>query len=319
MKQSRRARLGTYPESISTDVPAEFLARYFTKAGAFYRIKKEIRDMVVFALQNVITDPPFSRIDLVTCRNLLIYLNAELQKKVMPLFHYALNQHGFLFLGSSENIGKFTDLFSVLDRKWRLSTRSDRESGRESVLHFHRPTVTDLRITAPATGDPTAVERPGRREVVEKLIIENYGPAGVLVNERGEILYIHGRTGKYLEPASGEFTANNNILDMARQGLKIELAQSIRKAVTRNTEIRSDRLPVKTNGGESLVNLVVKPISGPASMKGQLLVLFEDVPFEEANEARKRAGGLCGSGETSSNSAVGARTLVHQGIPSVRH
>ncbi len=191
------ARAGAYPESISTDVPAEFLGRYFTKEGAFFRIKKEIRDMVVFALQNVITDPPFSKIDLITCRNLLIYLDTELQKKVLPLFYYALNQHGFLFLGSSENIGEFTDLFSVSDRKWKLYTRSDRESGRDSVLHLHRPTATDRRITAPATAYPAAKERSGRRELVEKLIIENYGPPGVLVNEKGEILYIHGRTGKY--------------------------------------------------------------------------------------------------------------------------
>ena len=272
------ARLGNYPESISTDVPVEFLERYFTKEDSFYRIKQEIRDMVVFALQNVITDPPFSRIDLVSCRNLLIYLGAELQKEVLPLLHYALNQHGFLFLGSSESIGEFTDMFSVLDRKWRLYTRIDREFGRDTVLHLHRPTVTDRRITAPA-----AMERPRRREVVEKLIMESYGPAGALVNEKGEILYIHGRTGKYLEPASGDFAAKNSILDMARQGLKIELASSIRKAVARKTEIRFDRLRVKTNGSESLINLVVKPISEPASMKGQLLVLFEDIPFEEAN------------------------------------
>ncbi len=276
------ARLGNYPESISTDVPSEFLERYFTKEVDFYRIKKGIRDMVVFALQNVITDPPFSRIDLVTCRNLLIYLGAELQKKVLPLFHYALNQQGFLFLGPSESIGEFTDYFSVLDRKWKLYTRTDGEWGQESFLHLHRPTATDRRITAPATGYPTSIDRPRHREVVEKLIMENYGPAGVLVNEKGEVLYIHGRTGKYLEPASGDFTAKNNIVDMARQGLKMELAQSIRKAGKENTEVRSDRLRVKMNGGELLINLVVKPISEPASMKGQLLVTFQDVP-EQAN------------------------------------
>ena len=116
--------------------------------------------------------------------------------------------------------------------------------------------------------------------------METYGPPGALINEKGETLYIHGRTGKYLEPASGEFPAKNNILDMARQGLKTALAHSIRKAVAQKMEVRSDRLPVKTNGGESLVNLVVKPISEPASMRGQLLVLFEDVPFEEPSGAQ---------------------------------
>lgn len=278
------ARLGNYPESISTDVPAEFLERYFTKEGGLYRVKKEIRDMSVFALQNVITDPPFSRIDLVSCRNLLIYLGAELQKKVLPLFHYALNRHGFLFLGSSESIGEFKDLFSVLDRKWRLYTRSDNALGRETVLHHYGPTVTDRRITAPTIEYPTTINRTRLREVVERIIVQDYGPVGALINEKGEVLYIHGRTGKYLEPACGDFTAKYSILEMARHGLKIELARSIRKAVTRQTEIRSERLRVKGDRGELLLNLLVKPISEPASMKGQLLVLFEDVPAEGGNE-----------------------------------
>jgi two-component system CheB/CheR fusion protein len=291
------ARLGNYPESISTDVPAEFLERYFIKEGGFYHIKKEIRDMVVFALQNVITDPPFSRIDLVTCRNLLIYLGAELQKKVLPLFHYALNRHAFLFLGSSESIGEFTDLFSPLDRKWKLYTRKDAGSGREVFPYLHTPTVTDRRITAPATGYTSSTEIPTHREVVEKLIMESYGPAGVLINEKEEILYIHGRTGKYLEPASGEFTAKNSILDMARPGLKIELAQSIRKVVKGKTEIRSDRLRIKTNGEELLINLVVKPVSELASMKGHLLVIFENAPYEEANGAETEPNDSTEAGE----------------------
>ncbi|MDQ7785840.1 MAG: CheR family methyltransferase, partial [Desulfomonilaceae bacterium] len=257
------ARLGNYPESISTDVPSEFLERYFSKDGGLYRVKKEIRDMAVFALQNVITDPPFSRMDLVSCRNVLIYLGAELQKKVLPCFHYALNPDGYLFLGSSESIGEFNDLFSVLYRKWRLYTRRHNAFARETGLHLHGPTVTDRRIAAPAIGYPTTIEEPRYRGVVEKLIIETYGPVGALINEKGEVLYIHGRTGKYLEPASGNFAAKSSILDMARQGLKMELARSIRKAVTRKTEIRSERLRVKTDGGELLINLVVKPITEP--------------------------------------------------------
>ncbi len=173
------ARLGNYPESISNDVPSEFLDRYFTKEGALYRVKKEIRDMVVFALQNVITDPPFSRIDLVTCRNLLIYLGAELQKKILPLFHYALNPNAFLFLGSSESVGEFNDLFSVLDRKWRLYTRNDAALGRTGALHLNRPTATDRRIAGTANGYPGSAESPMHREVVEQLIMDRYGPAGV--------------------------------------------------------------------------------------------------------------------------------------------
>ena len=301
------ARLGNYPESIANDVPAEFLDRYFTKEGALYRVQKEIRDMVVFALQNVITDPPFSRIDLVTCRNLLIYLGAELQKKVLPLFHYALNPNAFLFLGSSESVGEFNDLFSVLDRKWRLYSRKDTALGRTGALHLNRPTATDRRIAGTAKGYAGSAESPIHREVVEQLIMDRYGPAGVLISEKGEPLYIHGRTGKYLEPASGDFAAKSNILDMARPGLKIELARCIRKAVTKNMEIRLDRLRLKTNGGESLINLVVKPIVDQASRKGQLLVLFEDVPPEETPETESEP-----TGSTEAEGHPRIRQLEHE-------
>jgi two-component system, chemotaxis family, CheB/CheR fusion protein len=274
------ARLGLYPDSIAVDVSPAILERYFAKEGGFYRVRKEIRDMVVFAVQNVLTDPPFSKIDLISCRNLLIYLETELQRKVLRLFHYSLKNDGFLFLGSSETIGEFSDHFSVTDRKWKVFRRKGTELRGAQIPDFHAPGRMDRK----AEGALTPYERPrktiGYRDVVEKLIMSTYGPAGVLINEKCEILYVHGRTGKYLEPAPGEFGGVNNILGMAREGLKLDLAASIRKAAATQQEVRSDRLHVKSNGETQLINLVVKPIEEPASLSGTMMVFFENVSPE---------------------------------------
>ncbi len=276
------ARQGLYPESIAVDVPPAYLEGFFTREDSSFRINKEIRDKVVFALQNVITDPPFSKIDLISCRNLLIYFGQELQKKVLPLFHYSLNKDGVLFLGSSETIGEFSDYFAVLDRKWKLFTRKDTDPSHIQVLNFRSPTVTDRRVHIQVARHAAPMIGTNYREVAEKIILESYGPTGVLINEKSEVLYIHGRVGKYLEPPSGEFTGN--ILAMAREGLKLELASSLRKVLTQKSEIRTEHLRVKTNGGYQLVNLVVKPISQPPSLEGSLLVIFEESLSEERSD-----------------------------------
>jgi two-component system CheB/CheR fusion protein len=280
------ARQGLYPDSISVDVAPEFLQRYFTKEDSSRRVRKEIRDMVVFALQNVITDPPFSKIDLISCRNLLIYLGSVLQKKVLPLFHYSLKKEGFLFLGSSETIGEFSDYFSIVDRKWKLFKRRRTGLAGALILDLHAPTATDRRVEAQVTEYVAPMRRTNYREVAEKIILECYGPSGAIINEKNEVLYFHGRVGKYLEPASGEFTGN--ILAMAREGLKLELATSIRRAGTERAGIRTEHVLVKTNGEDQLINLIVKPISEPASLKGTLMVIFEDVPSEKKAQSQAK-------------------------------
>ncbi len=280
------ARTGLYPKSIAVDVPAEILTRYFQQEQGSYRVKKNIRDMVVFALQNVIADPPFSKTDLISCRNLLIYLGPEVQKKLLSLFHYSLKNDGILFLGSSETIGEFTDLFSALERKWKIYSRKD------AILRPGLTRATNARGLAPymmTAQDPgqTKMNRGvGYRDVSEKVLLERYGPAGVLINEKGAILYVHGRTGKYLEMRSGEFSGN--IVGMARQGLKLELAAALRDAVTKKEEVRHDKLRVKTNGEAQLVNLIVSPITEPSSMKGLFMVIFEDVPEEEKPRTKRK-------------------------------
>jgi two-component system CheB/CheR fusion protein len=274
------ARLGLYPGSISVDVPPAQLERYFKREDSSFRINKEIRDQVVFALQNVISDPPFSKIDLISCRNLLIYLGSELQKKLLPLFHYSLKKEGFLFLGSSETIGEFSDYFSVVDRKWKLFKRKDTGLAQRQVMDFHPPTATDRRVDAQTAKHVAPLRGTNYRGVAEKVILESYGPTGVLINEKSEVLYINGRAGKYLEPPSGEYTGN--IMALAREGLKLVLASSIRKALSQNTEVRTEHVRVKTNGDHQLINLVVKPLSQLSSLDGMLMVIFEDLPDDRS-------------------------------------
>jgi two-component system CheB/CheR fusion protein len=279
-----KARAGVYPDSIATDVSAERLHHFFSREDNHYRIKKTIRDMVVFAQQNVIEDPPFSRLDLISCRNLLIYLGLELQKRVISLFHYALNQDGFLFLGNSETIGEFSDFFGSVDRKWKLYQRKKVISPQLAAVDF--PTSQHLReggMMIPSIKAKGREERVNLREVVEQALLTEYTPACVIVNEKGEVLYIHGHTGKYLEPASGEATLN--VIRMARKGLNLELAVALRKVVAQKEMIRYEGLRVKTNGNTHTVNLIVAPVTKPALMPDLVMILFEDVADIEPSEA----------------------------------
>jgi two-component system, chemotaxis family, CheB/CheR fusion protein len=257
------ARTGIFPASITADVSPERLSRFFTAepGGGAYRVNKVIRDMLIFSEQSVIKDPPFSKLDLISCRNLLIYCGGDLQKKVIPLFHYALNPGGFLFLGTSETVGEFGDLFSTLDRKAKLYQR------KEDVLGAHRkalgqflPSLTTMDAAHPKTvGRPGELEKLPLRELTEQALLEQVAPVGALVTGQGVILYLHGRTGLYLEPTPGEVSVNN-ILKMAREGLRRDLSTALHKAQGANETVRCPGLRVKTNGDFTTVNLTVHPI-----------------------------------------------------------
>lgn len=275
------ARAGVYPDSIAADVSHERLQRFFTKDPDTYGIKKEIREMVIFSPQNIIKDPPFSRLDMVSCRNLLIYLGPELQKKLLRLFYYSLNQDGILFLGNSETIGELTDLFSVLDRKWKFFKRKGLATLplREDIINIAPREISEIKETVD-------LKPRGIGELTEKILLESYVPSCVIINEKGDILYIHGKTGKYLEPAPGR--ASLNILEMAREGLKLELNAAIRKVITGKKDIVFKDLYVKTNGDVQKVNLVVKPIVKPEAMKGLMMVIFEDVQSLKPSRPAKK-------------------------------
>ena len=273
------ARAGIYPASIAGDVSAERLARFFSQEpdGSAYRIQKSIRDRVIFSEQNVIKDPPFSKLDLISCRNLLIYMGGGLQKKLFPLFHYALNPDGMLFLGTSETVGEFVDLFATLDRKSKLYQR------REEVAGAHRtgllPRLPGDESVAPPPGKVPGESKVPLRELTARALLQQYAPPGAVVNERGDIFYLHGRTGKYLEPAPGE--AGMNILKMAREGLRPDLTTALHKAEALKAAVRHPGLRIKTNGDFTIVDLTVQPV--PASPDSDVaaklfLVVFEDAP-----------------------------------------
>lgn len=258
------ARVGIFPASISTDISSERLIKYFTveSDGSAYRINKLIRDMLVFSEQDINKDPPFSKLDFLCCRNLLIYMGSELQKKLIPLFHYALNPGGLLFLGSSETVGEFSDLFAPLDRKIKLYRR------KENFQHTSRITPPRF-IAAPSLPDDAETIAPAKmflqtklpvREITEQALLKQITSAGVLVNSHGDIYYQHGRTGKFLEPMPGE-AGINNILKMAREGLQHELSMALHKAFIQKEKTYYPNLLVKTNGDFTPVNLTICPVN----------------------------------------------------------
>ena len=264
------ARVGIYPESIAADVDADRLKRFFSKEDGTYRVKKSVREMLVFAPHDIIKDPPFTKQDLVCCRNLLIYLDSVLQKKLLPLFHYSLKPKGILFLGSSETIGGFVDLFTSVDRKWKIFTRKESASAPYTVVEFPPIQPPEKAPGLPAwRGGEVSIRR-----LAEGFLVKKYAPPSVLINEQGDIQYVHGRTGKYLEPAPGE--ARFNILDMAREGLRGDLSRAIRKANAEKQDVTCKGLRVKSNGDIQSVNLSVKPVTERGTPSGLLMVLFED-------------------------------------------
>ncbi len=277
-----KARQAVYPANIAADVSAQRLNRFFVEDEKGFRVNKEIREMVIFAPQNIIMDPPFTKLDILSCRNLLIYFGAELQKKLIPLFHYSMSRHGILLLGNSETVGGFTALFTALDNKMRVYRRSDSPLPQGEVdfptRHFS---------AAPGAAEENhAVSPPvNLQALADQVLLQNFSPAAALVNAEGDILYINGRTGKYLEPAAGK--ANWNIHAMAREGLRHELAGALKKALRQAGAIRLEGLKVGANGGAQSVNLSVQAIDKPEALRGKVMVVFSDV---ETPTGKKSAG-----------------------------
>ena len=268
-----RARAGVYPANIAADVSPERLRRFFVQDEHGFRVGKEIRETVIFAPQNVIMDSPFTKLDLLICRNLLIYLDPGIQRKLIPLFHYSLNPGGVLFLGSAETIGAFTGLFVPLAGKKRFYRRLDSALPAEPV-EFPSSFFPDLPHAA--TVQPQArMPVPNLQALADQLLLQRFSPAAVLTNDKGDILYISGRTGKYLEPAAGK--ANWNIFAMAREGLRYELNNAWQKALRQKTAARLKGVKVGTNGGVQALDITVQPISEPAALQGMVMIVFTEV------------------------------------------
>ena len=268
-----KARQGVFPTNIAADVSPERLSRFFAKEEHGYRVRKEIREMVIFAPQNLIMDPPFTKLDLLSCRNLLIYLAAEVQKKLMPLFRYSLGPGGILFLGSAETIGGATDLFVPLSGKSRLFRRTD--SLPAEPVEFPSSFSAGPRTSPEA--HPAALKAPASlQSLADQLVLQRFAPPAVLANDKGDIFYISGRTGKYLEPAAGK--ANWNLFAMAREGLRYELAGAFQKALRQKETVALHGLKVGTNGGEQCVDVTVQRLDDAGPLQGLVMIVFTDVP-----------------------------------------
>lgn len=285
------ARHGVYADGIAADVSAARLERNFTREDSTFRVSKTVREMCVFAPQNVIKDPPFGKLDLVCCRNLLIYVNAKLQQRLLPIFHYTLNPGGILMLGPSESLGGQSVLFETVDTRWKLFAR------RESAIAPQLPSF-------PAQPTPRAddADRPSRSVEpqpptvaqiaphVGRMLLARFAPPSIVVNGRGDIVHIHGRTGRYLEPAAGQPTMN--VLEMAREGLRLELGTCLQQAAKQHEEVRREGVAVHSNGDVVYVDLSVSRIAEPASIRGLLLIAItpaSDPPIAAPRKKPRRS------------------------------
>ncbi|HEY1142681.1 MAG TPA: CheR family methyltransferase [Sphingomicrobium sp.] len=267
------ARAGRYSNTIAEHVSTERLARWFVKEGDTYCIVKELREMCIFSPHNLVKDAPFSRIDLLSCRNLLIYLNAEIQDRVIPIFHFSLRPGGILFLGSSENVTRHQKLFVPIDRKHRLFRRA--ETATRVLPDFPLSPRVSRRDALPERAPPSI--RPaglaasiGRRATQ---VAERYAPAYVVIDREHEVLHFSGRTGRYLEPASGAATLN--LLNLVHRDLRLDLRSALHHAAEQKRRIEVARVPMRENGDAELVNLIVEPV-GEAEELTALVVLFQD-------------------------------------------
>lgn len=275
------ARAGVYSESIAADVSPERLERYFTHEDGSYRIKKDIREMLVFAQQNVAEDPPFVRLDLVTCRNLLIYLDSKLQRRLLSLFHYALRPGGLLLLGTSESVGPLGHLFEPIDKRWKLFERLDAPPS--YIVDYAPRTIHDLRAPALAPPAPRKAGDMALASITSKVLVDHLVPPTVLCHERGDIVHIHGRTGRFLEPAPGPQTTAN-VFNMAREGLPLQLAAAMRQAAKQPDEVQRTVCVVR-DGSEMYVKLRVRRVVDPELFRGLYLVCFEEIAPAEATAA----------------------------------
>jgi len=278
-----KARQGVFQINIAAEVSPERLRRFFIQDEHGYTIKKDIRQRIVFAPHHILADPPFTKLDLLCCRNLLIYLKAEWQKKLLTTFHYALNRGGILFLGPAETVGGLGDLYSPLDNRWKIFARKESPAGLCAAMELPGPRPGPELVPAPRTPTSASAPRGDVADSAQRILLDTFVPPAVVINAQGDIVYIVGRTGKYLEPASGK--SNQNVFAMAREGLRPELGLAIRNAIRRKASVTVNHLRIKTNGHDAVINLTVRPLDGPKA-GDLLLVVFEEV--EPAAAAGKR-------------------------------
>ena len=282
------ARKGLYPLNIEADVSSNRLSRFFIATDEGYRVKAEIREMVVFAKHNIISHPPFTKIDILSCRNLLIYMDVELQKKLLGLFYYSIIPEGYMVLGSAETLGLQSTTFSQVDAKLKIYNRSFPSVSPESYdfpssFSRSRPVIVENDYQVPVNKTQNI------QTLADQLLLQNFSPPGVLVNDKGDIIYISGHTGKYLEPAVGK--ANMNIFAMLREGLRNEFSSAFRRAISKKELVVVHNIKVGTNGGSQIINLSIQWIDKPDQLSGMLMIIFTDVTkLSSLMDLDKKAG-----------------------------
>jgi two-component system CheB/CheR fusion protein len=280
-----RARAGRYLENIAQDVSPERLGRFFTKVDGRYQVSKAIRDMCVFARHDLTRDPPFSRLDLISCRNLLIYLEPGLQQRVLAIFHYALRPSGFLLLGASETAVASEKLFAPVDRKHRIYSKRATEA--PAILGFAASRGSDgreggRRVPGLSPADPTPQDRLPRE--VDQILLARYAPAGVIVDGNDHILEFRGNTDRYLEHGHGR--ASLSLFKMARKGLLLELRKAIAEVRKKDAAFRKEDVALRYHGQLRRLDLEVMPLKGSPENDRSLLVLFERRPETKTRRDR---------------------------------
>ncbi|MDF1758310.1 MAG: chemotaxis protein CheB [Legionellaceae bacterium] len=280
------ARQGIYPESIKNTLSKELLDRYFVKQENGYQVQKIVREMILFATQNIIMDPPFTKIDILSCRNLLIYLGPNLQKKLFPMFHYSLNNGGILFLGNAETTGEFTNLFDPLDKKSHIYFKIYADIPFFNIDLPQKLLPISTSIEKDNLGSlSTASKVFNLKSLADQVMLQEFSPSAVLTTKEGDILYINGSTSKYMEPASGK--ANWNIFVMARDGLRYEMSVAMRKAQEGLESVHLKGLIVNTFAGIKTLNLTVKVLTTPAPLKDLVMFVFHEVVTPIKSTKRK--------------------------------
>jgi two-component system, chemotaxis family, CheB/CheR fusion protein len=289
-----KARSGIYPESAMKNVSADRSAKFFTKVGGGYRVNKTVRDLCVFARQDVAKDPPFSNLDLISCRNFLIYVQPELQEKILSTLHYALNPSGFLLLGSAESAAPYPQMFTPLNKKNKIYSKKVGNQRPQRTFQTSR-TPIQASVSPPAKAQPISRASQNEaelQEVADRIVLKECAPPGVIVNDALDILQFRGRTSPYLEPASGR--ANLNILNMVCEELAIALRTAIASARKRAVPVHKKNVPVDRSGKRRVVHLSVIPMDEPVTGMGRCyLILFEDAaPPIEIHDKESRSGSL---------------------------
>jgi two-component system, chemotaxis family, CheB/CheR fusion protein len=281
------ARRGRYPVSVSADVSQTRLGRFFEHHETYYQVQQEIRDMVLFAHHDVVLDPPFTKLDLISCRNLLIYFDAQLQHRLVPLFHYSLNPGGVLVLGSNETVGKLGRLFSSIDPKFRIYLRQDNgtSTGPQLLMRTFPPLTDSTKESTVPTSDKPNDKSDILSVLAEKLLLQRFSPPAVAVNSGGDIVYISGHTGNYLEPAVGK--ANLNIYAMVRDDLRAPIVRAMEVAATQDDPIHLTGLQARLPAGLQFVDVTVQALREPAALSGLTIIVFKD-SSPQTTEPRRR-------------------------------